>query len=55
MTKGEFCRRGNVDTGGWAFSLPMREGIEVNGKFIYLLHDVDELDLDPVGQFDAAV
>ena len=40
--------RGNVDKGAWGTSLPQTEVVECNGIFIYLLHDVNTLDLDPV-------
>ena len=38
--------RGNVDK--WADDLPDTEVVELEGRFLYLLHDVKELDLDPV-------
>ena len=40
--------RGNVDKGAWGKSLPETEVVECNGIFIYLLHDLNTLDLDPV-------
>ena len=40
--------RGNVDRGAWADSLPASEIVEFRGALIYLLHNIDELDLDPV-------
>jgi uncharacterized protein len=40
--------RGNNDKGAWAKDLPERDVIEVEGLFFYLIHDVKELDLDPV-------
>ncbi|MDD5034661.1 MAG: metallophosphoesterase family protein [Methylococcaceae bacterium] len=39
--------RGNVDRGGWAQSLPSTEVLEIAHRWIYLIHDLDELDLDP--------
>ena len=39
--------RGNVDKGAWAEALPETDIIECNGSFIYLLHDLNTLDLDP--------
>ena len=39
--------RGNVDKGAWADSLPGTDVVECNGTFIYLLHDLNTLDLDP--------
>lgn len=40
--------RGNNDKGAWAFDLPEREWIEIDGVLIHLLHDIADLDLDPV-------
>jgi len=40
--------RGNVDTGDWAMRLPEYEVVEREGVSIYVLHDVNQLDLDPV-------
>jgi len=39
--------RGNVDKGAWAESLPETDVVECNDTFIYLLHDLNTLDLDP--------
>jgi putative phosphoesterase len=39
--------RGNVDRGAWAQGLPVTEVAEVGEALIYVLHDLDELDLDP--------
>jgi len=39
--------RGNVDTEPWARALPETEIIEVGGVFIYIVHDLGELDLKP--------
>ena len=39
--------RGNVDKGAWAEALPETEVVECSGSFIYLLHDLKTLDLDP--------
>jgi hypothetical protein len=41
--------RGNNDRGAWAESLPTREVAEVGGLFVYMLHDLKELDLSPEG------
>ena len=38
--------RGNNDRGSWAQSLAVNEVVEVGGKLIYVLHNLDELDLD---------
>jgi len=39
--------RGNVDQGAWASVLPRTAVAEVGGTLIYVLHDLNELDLDP--------
>lgn len=40
--------RGNVDRGTWAQALPATEVVQVGEALLYVLHDVGELDLDPV-------
>jgi uncharacterized protein len=40
--------RGNNDRGGWAASLPTTDVIEIGSQTIYVLHNLAELDLDPV-------
>jgi putative phosphoesterase len=40
--------RGNVDTQEWARSLPATAVAEAGAIRIYVLHDVKQLDLDPV-------
>jgi uncharacterized protein len=40
--------RGNNDTGDWAHALPETEVVEIGHVALYVLHDVHELDLDPV-------
>ena len=39
--------RGNNDRGEWAGALPDFEAIEVNTTFVYVLHDLKELDISP--------
>jgi putative phosphoesterase len=39
--------RGNMDTGAWAEKLPKFEIVEINNVFLYVCHNIDELDLDP--------
>jgi putative phosphoesterase len=39
--------RGNVDTGEWAKELPETAVVEAGGALIYMLHDLNTLDLDP--------
>lgn len=40
--------KGNIDKGPWASQLPMTAVVETGGSSIYVLHDVHDLDLDPV-------
>ena len=40
--------RGNVDGGKWTHSLPLTDVVEVGQVFLYVLHDLNALDLDPV-------
>jgi len=47
--------RGNIDKESWASDIPETEAFEVNGKYIYLIHNIDELDLEPFGLFDVVV
>ena len=48
--------RGNIDTAPWARRLPVTNVLEADGSTIYVLHNVDELDLDPVAAgFDAVI
>jgi uncharacterized protein len=39
--------RGNNDRGAWAEALAEYEAVEVNGAFVYVLHDLKELDIAP--------
>jgi hypothetical protein len=40
--------RGNVDKAAWAQSIPATEVLEVGGAaFLYVLHNIEDLDLDP--------
>jgi uncharacterized protein len=47
--------RGNNDHGVWARSIPETEALKLDGASIYVLHDVNELDLDPAAARFAAV
>ena len=48
--------RGNVDAGGWARTLPLSEVVEVDGISIYMLHILENLDLNPeAGGFSAVI
>ena len=40
--------RGNVDGGKWADNLPFTEVVKVGQTYLYVLHDISTLDLDPV-------
>lgn len=39
--------RGNIDGGPWGRTLPPTAVAEIGGKTVYVLHNLDELDLDP--------
>ena len=39
--------RGNVDGGKWADRLPLTDVVQVGHIYLYVLHDLDLLDLDP--------
>jgi uncharacterized protein len=39
--------RGNIDDGAWGKTLPATAVAEIDGKTIYVLHNIRELDLDP--------
>src|SRR5690606_11599163 len=46
--------RGNIDK--WADSLPDTTVIEIEGRYLYIIHDVKTLDLDPhAAGFDAVI
>ena len=48
--------RGNNDRGPWASALAATEVVETNGRSLYVLHDLKELDLDPrVAGFAAVI
>jgi putative phosphoesterase len=48
--------RGNNDRGAWASSLAETEVVQTDGRSLYVLHDLKELDLDPrVAGFDAVI
>lgn len=42
-----FAIRGNIDWGSWAREIPTKDILEVEGKFLYVIHNFDDLDLDP--------
>ncbi len=48
--------RGNVDQGAWADALPETETVAVGNQWLYVLHDLKQLDLDPAaGGFSAVI
>jgi uncharacterized protein len=47
--------RGNVDKGAWAQKLPETNVLEVEGLSIYVLHNLEQLDLKPDAAGFAAV
>jgi len=51
-----YAIRGNIDKGSWAKELPEKHVLEVEDKFFYLIHSIDDLDLDPAAaKFDAVI
>jgi putative phosphoesterase len=40
--------RGNVDTGEWAQTLPLSEVIQAGSVVVYMLHILNNLDINPV-------
>jgi putative phosphoesterase len=40
--------RGNVDGGKWTENIPFTEVVQVGQTYLYVLHDLNSLDLDPV-------
>jgi uncharacterized protein len=48
--------RGNNDRGEWAAALAETEVVETDGRSLYVLHDLKELELDPrAAGFDAVI
>lgn len=48
--------RGNIDKREWACHLPMTEVVEIDDVLLYVLHDLNTLDLDPkVAQMNAVI
>ncbi len=50
-----FAVRGNTDTGAWSSSLPLKDVLDINGRWFYLIHRIEELDLDPTAAGISAV
>ncbi|SET36579.1 hypothetical protein SAMN05216326_1235 [Nitrosomonas marina] len=48
--------RGNIDRGSFGDQFPKTEVVEADEKLIYMIHNIDEIDLDPVAAgFDVVV
>ena len=48
--------RGNNDKGAWAAEIPLYLALELEGVSIHVLHDVNEMDIDPqAAGFDVVV
>jgi putative phosphoesterase len=48
--------RGNIDTAPWARRLPAAEVLQAGSADVYILHDLNRLDLDPrAGGFAAVI
>jgi uncharacterized protein len=47
--------RGNNDKGAWANELPQWEVAELEGVFVYIIHDLKESDISPAGSFQVVV
>jgi uncharacterized protein len=50
-----FAVRGNVDTAPWAASLPDTTVVEVGDQLLYVLHNREDLDLNPAAAGFSAV
>lgn len=51
-----YAIRGNTDAVHWAHELPKKDVFEIEGRLFYLIHNIQDLDLDPVvAKFDAVI
>ena len=51
-----YAVRGNIDKEPWAKDLPHTEVVEIGSHFLYVLHELEHLDLDPgAAQFSAVI
>ena len=51
-----YAVRGNMDVGEWALYLPETEVVKIGKFLIYVLHNTDKLDIDPVAAgFNAVI
>ncbi|MBU1055098.1 MAG: metallophosphatase family protein [Proteobacteria bacterium] len=39
--------KGNTDKGKWTQDLPLIKAVDVCGHYFYILHEIEDLDLDP--------
>ena len=52
----DYAVRGNMDMSGWARDLPETEVVEIGKFLLYVLHNADELDIDPAAAgFNAVI
>jgi len=48
--------RGNNDRAAWARAIPLTQVVDAGGVLVYVIHDVGELDVDPIaGGFGVVV
>jgi len=47
--------RGNIDKGTWADCYPTVNQLSIGNYFLYVLHNIKELDVEPKGLFDIVV
>ncbi|MDY6904241.1 MAG: metallophosphoesterase family protein [Thermodesulfobacteriota bacterium] len=47
--------RGNMDKGSWSYHYNLTEAVEIEGRYFYMVHDVEDLDIEPAGQFDGVI
>ncbi len=47
--------RGNVDQGAWAESLPAQTTVEIKGVRLHLIHDLNDLAIDPIANGFSAI
>ncbi|QUH25630.1 metallophosphoesterase family protein [Serpentinicella alkaliphila] len=48
--------RGNVDREEWCLKFPKSDVIELGDKYVYLIHNIEDLDIEPTaGGFDIVI
>ncbi|MGB0086136.1 MAG: metallophosphoesterase family protein [Rhodomicrobiaceae bacterium] len=50
-----FAVRGNVDNQAWAMALPITECVEVGAQSFWVIHEIAQLDIEPLAAGIAAV